>query len=72
MYRIQLELNDATDTARAASYLDLHLKIDSEDWLWNKRDDFNFPIVKCLLYVATFQQHQYMEHIFLYSVNIVF
>jgi len=34
MYRIQLELNDATDTARAASYLDLHLKIDSEDWLW--------------------------------------
>jgi hypothetical protein len=39
MYRIQLELKDAIDTARAASYIDLHLKIYSEDWLWNKRDD---------------------------------
>jgi hypothetical protein len=31
MYLIQLELKDSTDTARAASYLDLHLKLDNED-----------------------------------------
>jgi hypothetical protein len=33
----------------SASYLDLHLEIDSEGWLrtkhYDKRDDFNFPIV---------------------------
>jgi hypothetical protein len=33
----------------SASYLDLHLEIDSEGWLktnlYNKRADFNFPIV---------------------------
>ena len=39
-----------TDTDRSASYLDLHLKIDSEGRLRtkldDKRDDFNFFIVK--------------------------
>ena len=34
----------------SASYLDLHLEIDSEDWLrgklYDKRDDLDFPIVK--------------------------
>ena len=48
-YPIQLELRDTTDTARSASYLDIHLKIDSEGWLitkrYNKIHDFNFPIV---------------------------
>ena len=38
-----------TDTDRSASYLDLHLKIDSEGQLrtklYDKRDYFNFPIV---------------------------
>jgi hypothetical protein len=33
----------------SASYLDLHLKIDSEGWLrtklYDKRDDLNLPIV---------------------------
>jgi hypothetical protein len=29
----KLEIKDTTYTARSASYLDLHLKIDSEDWL---------------------------------------
>ena len=33
----------------SASYLDLHLEIDSEGWLrtklYDKREDFNFPIV---------------------------
>jgi hypothetical protein len=46
---IELEIKDTTDTDRSASYLDLHLEIDSEGRLgtklYDKRDDFNFPIV---------------------------
>jgi hypothetical protein len=46
---IELEIKDTTDTDRSASYLDLHLEIDSEGWLrtkhYNKRYDFNFPTV---------------------------
>jgi hypothetical protein len=48
IYPIELEIKDITDTDRSASYLDLHLDIDSEGWLktklYDKRDDFNFPI----------------------------
>jgi hypothetical protein len=49
IYPIELEIKDTTDTDTSASYLDLHLEIDSERWLrtklYDKRDDFNFPIV---------------------------
>ena len=49
IYPIELEIKDTTDTDRSASYLDLHLEIDSEERLrtkrYDKRDDFNFPIV---------------------------
>jgi hypothetical protein len=49
IYPIELEIKDTTDTYRSASYLDLHLKIDSEGQLrtklYDKRDYFNFPIV---------------------------
>jgi len=49
IYPIELEIKDTTDTDRSASYLDLHLKIDSERRLrmklYDKRDYFNFPIV---------------------------
>ena len=49
IYPIELEIKDTTDTDRSASYLDLHLKFDSEGRLrtklYDKRDDFNFPIV---------------------------
>jgi hypothetical protein len=49
IYRIELEINDATDTDRSASYLDLHLGIDSEERLrtklYDKREDFNFSIL---------------------------
>ena len=43
-------MKDTTDTAKAASFLDIHLEVDSE-WrlrtkLYDKRDDFNFTIVK--------------------------
>ena len=48
---IEFEIKDTTDTdtCRSASYLDLHLEIDSEvrlrTKLYDKKDDFNFPIV---------------------------
>jgi hypothetical protein len=46
IYPIELEIKDTTDTDRSASYLDLHLEIDSlRTKLYDKRDDFNFPIV---------------------------
>jgi hypothetical protein len=49
IYAIELEIKNTTDTDRSDSYLDLHLKIDSEGRLraklYDKRDDFNFPIV---------------------------
>jgi hypothetical protein len=48
IYPIELEIKDTTDTDRYASYLDLHLEIDSKGLrtnLYDKRDDFNFPIV---------------------------
>jgi hypothetical protein len=48
IYPIELEIKDTKDTDRSASYLDLHLEIDSEGRLrtklYDKRDDFNFPI----------------------------
>ena len=49
IYPIELEIKDTIDTDRSASYLDLHLKIDSEELLraklYDKRDDFNLIIV---------------------------
>jgi hypothetical protein len=49
IYPIELEIKDITDTDTSASYLDLHLETDSEGRLrtklYDKRDDFNVPIV---------------------------
>ena len=49
IYPIAVEIKDTRDTDRPASYLDLHLEIDSGHRLRTKlcdnRDDFNFPIV---------------------------
>jgi len=48
IHPIELEIKDTTDTDMTASYLDLDLETDSEGWLrtklYDKRDDFNFPI----------------------------
>ena len=45
----ETEIKDTTNTDRSASYLNLRLEIDSEGRLrtrlYDKRDDFNFPIV---------------------------
>ena len=49
IYPNELEIKDTTDTTKSASYLDLHLEIDSrgrlQTKLYDKRDDFTFPIV---------------------------
>jgi hypothetical protein len=49
IYPIVLEIKDTIDTARCVSYIDLYLQIDSECrlrmTLYDKRGDFNFPIV---------------------------
>ena len=47
IYPIEIEIKDTTDTARYASYLDLHMHHDLRlrKKLYDKRDDFNFPIV---------------------------
>ena len=38
-YPIDLAIKDTTDTARSASYLELHLQVDSEGRLWAKPYD---------------------------------
>ena len=49
IYPIELEIKDTTDRVNSASYLDYHLEIDNEGRLktklYDKRDDFSFPIV---------------------------
>jgi hypothetical protein len=49
IYPIEFEIKNTTDTDRSASYIDLHLEIDSRGRLrrrlYEKRDDFNVPIV---------------------------
>jgi hypothetical protein len=46
---VELEVRNTTDTDRSVSHLDIHIEIDSErrlrTKLYDKRDDFNFPIV---------------------------
>jgi len=44
MYHIEIQIKDTTDTARYASYLDIHLEIVSESRI-RKRDYFNLPIM---------------------------
>ena len=49
IYPIEPEIKDTTYADRSASYLDLHLEINSDGRLraklYDKRDDFNFPIL---------------------------
>ena len=49
IYPFELEIKETTDTDKSASYLGLHLEIDSEGRLrtkiYDKIYDFNFPIV---------------------------
>lgn len=49
IYPEELEIKDTTDSDNFATYLDLHLEFDDKHQLftklYDKRDDFNFPIV---------------------------
>ena len=45
VYLIELEIKYVTDTGRPASYIDLHSEDELRTKLYDKRDDFNFPIV---------------------------
>ena len=75
IYPIELETKDTTDTAKYASYIHLHLDIDSEGWLktklYNKRDDFSFPIVNfpflCSNIPAAPAYGVYISHLIRYS-----
>jgi hypothetical protein len=60
IYPIELEIKHITDTDRSASYLDLHLEIDSYG---GKEIISIFSLWTFHLYVATFQQHLHMEYI---------
>ena len=70
IHPIEVEIKDATDTARSASYLNIHLEIDSERQLrmklYDKRDDLNFPIVNfpfiCSNIPATPTNGVYISH----------
>ena len=48
IYPCELEIKETTETATSASYLDYYLYSDNGKLatrLYDKRDDFNFPIV---------------------------
>jgi hypothetical protein len=75
IYPIELEIKNTTYTDRSASYLDLHLEIDSDGRfrtkLYDKRDDFNFPIVNfpfiCSNILAAPAYGVYISHMIRYS-----
>jgi hypothetical protein len=52
MYPTELEIKDTTDTDRSASYLDLHLEIDSEGRLRTKFYDENFSHCELSIYMS--------------------
>jgi len=57
-YPIIFDIHDTTDKARSA-YLDIHLEINSEcqlrTTLYEKRDDFNFPICGNITATSTYR-----------------
>ena len=51
IYLKELDIKDNTDAPKWTNYLDLHLEFDEDGklftQLYDKRDDFDFPIVNC-------------------------
>ena len=70
IYPIELEIKDITDTDTCASYLDLHLEIDSDGRLrtkhYDKREDFNCPFI-CSYILATPAYEVYTSQLIRYS-----
>ena len=75
IYLIEVEIKDTTDTDRSALYLDIYLEIHSEEHLrtkhYDKRDDFNLPIVNfpflCSNIPAALGYGVYISQLILYS-----
>jgi hypothetical protein len=75
IYPIEFELKNTTDTDRSASYIDLHFEIDSRGRLrrklYDKRDDFNVPIVNfpfiCSNFLTAPAYGVYIPHMIRYS-----
>ena len=70
IYPIELEIKDTTDTDRSTSYLELHLEVGSDGRLrtklYDKRDDFNFPIMNFPAAPA-YRVHVYICQVIRYS-----
>jgi len=58
---VELEVEDATDSPNATSYLDLDLEHDINGTLttkpYDKRDYFNFPIVSTIPFSTVTSRH---------------
>jgi hypothetical protein len=67
IYPIEPEKKDTTDPDLSTSFLDLHLEIDSagrlRTKLYDKRDDFNIPIVSFGFIRSTFPAAAYGVYI---------
>ena len=59
IYPIEFKMKDTTDTARSASYLDLHI----DCRLRTNAMIFTFPIVTFPCILARFQQYLHTEYI---------
>jgi hypothetical protein len=75
IYPNELDIKYTIDTDRSDSYLDLHLEFETKGWwrtkLYEKRDDFNFPIVNfpfiCSNIPAAPIYGVYISHLIRYS-----
>ena len=67
IYPTELNIKDITYRAMSASYLDIHLEMDSDGRLiakhYDKRDDLNFPILNFHLNVVAFHWHSLSIHL---------
>ena len=68
IYPTELEVKDIRESINSASYLDLQFEFDFEGKLnlklYDKRDDFNFPIVNFLFLSVTFLHLLLMTYMF--------
>ena len=74
IYLVKLKIKDITDTSRSVSYLYLHLEIDRENplrtKLYDKRDNFNFPIVKFPFLCSNIPAAHVIKSIYLSVVTV--
>ena len=68
IYPKELEIKDTTNAPKWDNYLDLYLEFDEYGklftQLYDKRDDFDFPIVNFPYLVVIFQNPLYMVFLF--------